>query len=86
MMTSRTFKTPRRSLHRPLPSAPQTAAAAMPCGAQVMGHVPEHGLPIVPERADGRTTVTSLIFPPAALPGNHEDAYRTPCRAGSHIG
>lgn len=85
MMTSRTFKTPRRSLHRPLPSAPQ-AAAAMLYGTTVMGHFPEHCLPIVPERADGRTTVTSLIFPPAALPGNHGDAHRTPCRVGSHIG
>lgn len=85
MTTPRIFKTPHRPLHRQLPSAPQ-AAVAMLYGTTVMGHFPEHCLPIVPERGDGRTTVTALIFPPAALPGNHGDAYRAPCQAGSHIG
>lgn len=85
MTTPRIFKTPHRPLRQQLFSAPQ-AAAAMLYGTTVMGYFLRHCLPIVPERADGRTTVTSLIFPPAALPGNHEDAYRTPCRAGSHIG
>ena len=85
MTTPRLFKTPHRPLRQQLPSAPQ-AAAAMLYGTTVMGYFLRHCLPIVSERADGRTTVTSLTFPPAALPGNHEDAYRTPCRAGSHIG
>ena len=80
MTTPRIFKTP----HRPLPPAPQ-AAAAMLYGTTVMGYFLRHCLPIVSERADGRTTVTSLIFPPAALPGNHGDAHRTPCRAGSRV-
>ncbi len=86
MTTPRIFKTPHRPLRRPLPSAPQTAAAAMPCGAQVMGHVPEHGLPMGQERPDGRTKVIAATFPPAALPGNPGDAQRTPCRAGSRSG
>ena len=81
MMTPRIFKTP----HRPLPSAPQ-AAAAMLYGTTVMGYFLRHCLPIVPERADERPTAISPTFPPAALPGNHGDAYRTPCQAGSHIG
>ena len=85
MMTLRIFKTPHRPLRQQLPSAPQ-AAAAMLYGTTVMGHFPGHCLPIVSERADGRTTVTSLTFPPAALPGNPGDAHRTPCQAGSHIG
>ena len=85
MTTPRTFKTPRRSLHRPLPSAPQVAAAML-YGMTVMGHFPRHCLPIVPERADERPTAISLIFPPAAAPGNHGDAHRTPYRAGSRIG
>lgn len=85
MMTPRIFKTPHRPLHRPLPSAPQVAAAML-YGTTVMGHFPRHCLPIVLEREDGRTTVTSLTFPPVALPGNHGDAQRTPCRAGSRVG
>ena len=84
MMTAHIFKTPPRPLRQQLPSAPQ-AAAAMLYGTTVIGHFLEHCLPIVPERADGRTTVTALTFPPAALPGNHGDAYRTPYQAGSRI-
>ena len=85
MMTPRIFKTPHRPLRQQLFSAPQ-AAAAMLYGTTVMGYFLRHCLPIVSERADGRTTVTSLTFPPVALPGNHGAAHRTPCRAGSRVG
>ena len=85
MMTPRIFKTPHRPLRQQLPSAPQVAAAML-YGTTVMGHFPGHCLPIVLERADRRTTVTSLTFPPVALPSNHGDAHRTPCRAGSRVG